>query len=89
MHEPAICEHCGEMFEPDARLAGAIASCPRCGKAVEIPGLRDPLWFLIRGLAVAAAIGIGVVVGMTAGPIVGFGAGAAALMAAWLLSRAL
>ena len=45
---------CGHEFEVADELAGGLANCPRCGKAVEVPGLRDPLWRLLQG---GAAIG--------------------------------
>ena len=80
---------CGHEFEVKDELAGGIANCPRCGKAVEVPGLRDPLWRLLQA---AAAIGWAMA---TAAAYVSWGITAALLTALclaallWLLSRAL
>jgi hypothetical protein len=80
---------CGHEFEADDRLAGGITNCPRCGKAVEVPGLRDPLWRLLQGGAtVMGALA-------TAAAYVSWGAVGALATAAciaallWLVSRAL
>jgi hypothetical protein len=80
---------CGNEFEVADDLAGGITNCPRCGKAVEVEGLRDPAWRLLQA---AAAIGWA---GATAAAYVSWGVGGAALAAVglgavlWLVSRAL
>lgn len=53
MTRPAACA-CGHEFEVADSLAGGIANCPRCGKAVEIPGLRDPAWRVLQAIAAVA-----------------------------------
>lgn len=89
MNAPAECGSCGNAFEADRGQAGGIVSCPRCGKAVEVPGLRDPFWRLLQIAAVAVAVGAGVLVGGAYGPAPGVAAGLGALGFLWLLSRAL
>jgi hypothetical protein len=85
---PVACA-CGHEFEVEDDLAGGIANCPRCGKAVEVPGLRDPLWRLLQGVA-----GVGWAAA-TAAAYVSWGLGGAVATAAcvaallWLVSRAL
>ncbi len=44
---------CGRSFEVPDSLAGGIANCPGCGRAADVPGLRDPFW---RALLVAAVL---------------------------------
>jgi len=85
---PATCA-CGNEFEVVDDLAGGITNCPRCGKAVEVEGLRDPLWRLLQ---LAAAVGWA---SATAAAYVNWGVGGAAVTALclgavlWLVSRAL
>jgi hypothetical protein len=80
---------CGHEFEVADELAGGIANCPRCGKAVEVEGLKDPAWRLLQAVAAAGWASA------TAAAYFAWGAlGAAAtavLLAAvlWLVSRAL
>lgn len=80
---------CGHEFEVRDDLAGGITNCPRCGKAVEVEGLRDPAWRLLQVVAVAGWASA------TAAAYFAWGvAGAAAVamgLAAvlWLVSRAL
>ncbi len=56
------CEHCLHGFEVADSLAGGIASCPKCGKATAVHGLRDPLFRFVQvamvgGWAVLTAVG--------------------------------
>lgn len=88
MRDVATCGHCGASFEPAPAEAGALVNCPKCGRVVDVPGLRDPLWAAARLLVLAAAIGAGWLVG-GGDPWLGAGAAVAVLAAAWLLSRAL
>lgn len=48
-----ICEECGQPNEVADQFAGGIVNCSGCGRAVSVPGLRDPLW---RALQVVAAV---------------------------------
>jgi len=80
---------CGKSFDAPESLAGGITNCPACGHAVEVPGLRDPYWRVLQGVAAVAWAFA------TAWTYVEFGATAAVVVAAalagllWLLSRAL
>jgi len=84
----ALCA-CGHEFEVRGDLAGGITNCPRCGKAVEVPGLRDPAWRLLQVIAAVAWACA------TAGAYVAWGLADAVTLAVcvaallWLLSRAL
>jgi len=51
-----FCE-CGHLNEVDETLAGGIVNCAGCGRAVEVEGLRDPLWRTIQAGAVIAWAG--------------------------------
>lgn len=88
MTRAAACA-CGREFEVADGLAGGITNCPRCGKAVEVPGLRDPAWRILQGVAAigwaAVTAGAYLVWGI-AGAVATAVAGAALL---WLVSRAL
>lgn len=89
MPPSATCPHCQHTFAAAAELAGGITNCPHCGKAVEVPGLNDPMWRLLQfGVVLGAAAG-GWIVGLTSGPLLGVTAGAAMLGGAWLVSRVL
>jgi uncharacterized paraquat-inducible protein A len=87
--EPAVCAHCRHAFEPPARLAGGIANCPRCGRAVEVPGLRDPMWRVLQAVVAAAAVAVTLVMAQYTSPAPAVVAGALVLAGAWLLSRVL
>lgn len=53
---------CGQWFECEPKFAGGFVNCPSCGKAVSVPGLRDPLWRLVQVLGVVAwCVAVGVV----------------------------
>ena len=86
---PADCSHCRHAFTVSKNLAGGIANCPHCGKAVEVAGTRDPLWRAAQlGAGLLAGAG-GVTVGAAAGPVAGSGAAAGAAAVLWLISRAM
>ncbi|MEN8151592.1 MAG: hypothetical protein ABFS86_17385 [Planctomycetota bacterium] len=89
MNPVVTCEHCGHMFEADAKLAGGYTNCPGCGKATPVEGLRDPLWRLFQ---VGAAVGVVIataIAGVAVGPAAAVGVFVAGLALAWLISRAL
>ena len=78
---------CGHWFECDDKFAGGYVNCPSCKKAVEVPGLRDPLWRLVQVGAVIGwliAVWIGYVAGGGAAAVLAAVVGAGAL---WALSR--
>ena len=79
---------CGHFFQVDEVAAGGFVNCPRCQKAVLVPGLRDPLWRLLQaGAAVTwggAVFFAGATWGAPAAILVGLGL--AVLL--WLVSRA-
>ena len=80
---------CGAVFDANDRLAGGVTNCPSCGRAVDVPGLRDPAWRAIQALALVAVAGVGAVAYARGG----VGAAAIAILIAgaalWLISRAL
>jgi hypothetical protein len=82
------CE-CGEIFDTPDQLKGGITNCPRCEKAVEVPGLSDPLWRVLQLCAALAWAGVTALVFVQAGlapaAIVAF----VTALALWLLSRGL
>ena len=80
---------CGHDFEVGDDLVGGITNCPRCGKAVEVPGLRDPFWRALQAVAALAWVAA-TVAGSLAWGLPG-GVATAACVAAllWLVSRAL
>lgn len=88
MNRTAECTGCRRLFEVDPKFTGGLVPCPGCGKATEVPGLRDPLWFLVRLGVVLGSAATGVVVAHVHGTELGIGAGVLALATAWLVSRA-
>ena len=86
MSIPVGCD-CGHYFTADAKLAGGFTNCPRCGRAVAVPGLRDPIWRAVQVGALGLWV-LGVAWAATA-----WGAGAALLVAIggalllWVISR--
>ncbi|MCA8957533.1 MAG: hypothetical protein KDC87_15775 [Planctomycetes bacterium] len=88
MDVPVDCA-CGHRFSVPESLVGGLAQCPECGKATEVPGLRDPLWRVLQVLAllaVVAAAWFGFQVGGAGGAMLG-GAGTAVVL--WVFSRGL
>ena len=47
------CAHCGRFFEAADSMAGGLTNCPACGKATEVPGLRDQYF---RAMQVGTAV---------------------------------
>ena len=88
MTEPAYCD-CGKMIEVSADQAGGIVNCPGCGKAVDVPGLRDPLWRLLQAGALLAVVGGTWLAGHLWGPSAAVVGGLGLAFAMWLVSRAL
>jgi hypothetical protein len=72
---------CGHMFSVGESFAGGIVNCPKCGHAVDVPGLRDPAWRALQVLGIliwsAATFGaicwggflMGILVGLAAAGI--------------------
>jgi hypothetical protein len=87
--EIATCPHCRTPAEVPDRFAGGIVNCKKCGRAIEVPGLRDPLWWLLRAGVVVAAIAIGVLIAQRHGPATGALTGIGLLAGSWLVSRVL
>jgi len=70
------CELCGEFFEVADTLAGGLANCPACGQAVQVPGLRDPMYRLVLiGMAIGWVVltAIGWAVGGLQGAVIAGG----------------
>lgn len=81
--------HCGHFFSAPDSLAGGIANCPSCGKAVEVSGLRDPFWRVLVAGAVVLWVGVTAAVGVAAGPAAAVLTGLTLAGVLWLISRAL
>ncbi len=83
-----FCE-CGQLNEVSEELGGGIVNCSGCGRAVTVPGLRDPLW---RVMEVAAVVGWAAATAFTyatAGVVWAFVVAVGVALSLWLLSRAL
>lgn len=89
MNPLARCGHCQHPFEVEAKFTGGLVPCPNCGKVVDVPGLRDPIWLALRIGAVVAAVGVGVLVGSWRGVETGAVVTAGVLFVLWLASRVL
>lgn len=87
--EVVQCPHCRAPAEVPAGFRGGLVNCARCGKVVEVGGLRDPLWLLLRVGAVVAVVALAALVGARWSPALGVLVGALAALASWGLSRAL
>ena len=88
MHDAVTCGACRHAFEPTAEQLGGLVKCPSCGRVVDVPGLHDPLWWLLRLGALLAASTLCVWFGWH-DPWRGVVAGALALASLWLLGRGL
>ncbi len=80
---------CGHLFPVGENFIGGVVNCPKCGHAVDVPGLRDAAWttlvilgVIVWGAGSAAATLIG-------GPLTGVVAALAIATVLWLVSRAL
>ena len=87
MLEPITCPHCKHSFEPSRDQLGGLVLCPHCRRGVDVPGLNDPLWWLLRVGILVAAIGAGAWFGRVE-PWRGALAFVVVLGGAWLVSRA-
>jgi hypothetical protein len=79
---------CSWSFDASDDLAGGLANCPSCGRAAEVPGLRDPLWRLIQVGAAIVVVGAAAYAWSQAGPAAAFAVAAVLGALLWLLSRA-
>lgn len=50
MDVPVTCD-CGHSWYVSAQFVGGLTNCPRCSKATSVPGLRDPFWRVLQGIA--------------------------------------
>jgi hypothetical protein len=83
------CPNCRASTEVATGFRGGLINCQRCGKVIEVAGLRDPLWWLLRTGA-TLAIGAATVLAVEHFGIArGMLSGAALATIAWLLSRGL
>jgi hypothetical protein len=87
--EIVSCPHCRTQLEVAGRLRGALLNCTKCGRVVEVPGLRDPLWLLLRLAALALGLSLVWLLEPHWGPWGAAAAGAGTVALLWLLSRAL
>ena len=85
----AACEHCGEIFFAADNLAGGITNCPRCGRAVDVPGLRDAWWRALQALAAIGVVAVAAIAYVLGGLPAAVIAGGVAAGLCWLASRAL
>ena len=79
---------CGHFFQVGEAAAGGYVNCPRCEKAVQVPGLRDPLWRLIQVGAAVAWGGATYLAGATWGVQGALLVGLVLALVLWLVSRA-
>ena len=89
MNRLAQCAHCRHEFEVEPRFIGGLVPCPRCAKVVDVPGTRDPLWWLLVGGGAVLVLGASVLVGTLHGTAFGLVAFAVLAAAGLLLTRAL
>ena len=80
---------CGRSFEVQDSLAGGIANCPGCGRAADVPGLRDPIWKALLVGALIVWAGASALVTVAAGPAAGVIAAIALAILFWLISLGL
>lgn len=79
---------CGHFFQVEETSAGGYVNCPKCGKAVEVPGLRDPLWRALQVGAVVVWVGAIYLAGAAYGAPAAILAGLVLGGLLWLVSRA-
>ncbi len=53
MDVPVTCD-CGHSWYVSATFVGGLTNCPNCGKAASVPGLHDPFWRVLQGIALVA-----------------------------------
>jgi hypothetical protein len=80
---------CGQEFTARPEQAGGIVNCPRCARAVEVPGLRDPFWRMIQAVGVVVWIAVIAAVYAWQGTAAALLAAIGGAFVLWLLSRAL
>ena len=65
------CGGCARIFEVEDRFAGGIVNCPGCGRATEVSGLRDPIWWGLLALAFLGWAATSIGAGWAWGPLAG------------------
>jgi len=64
------CEHCLKLFDAEESMAGGLVNCPSCGRATEVPGLRDA-WYRVVQAGMVAGWAVLTAIGWTAGGLTG------------------
>lgn len=82
------CE-CGQLDEVADEFAGGIVNCSGCGRAITVPGLRDPMWRALQVGAVIGWAGMTAVTYATAGLVPALAVAVGLALSLWLLSRML
>ena len=60
---------CGHLWYVAPDLAGGLTNCPRCGKATQVDGLKDPLWRVLQGAAVVGWVVVVTLLYAQTGPL--------------------
>jgi len=79
---------CGHRFDAGDELAGGVTNCPQCGRAVEVPGLRDPFWRVLQAAGAVVWAVATAVAAVEGGAIAGVVTAVVVAGLLWLLSRA-
>ncbi|HUG90121.1 MAG TPA: hypothetical protein VML55_04760 [Planctomycetaceae bacterium] len=66
-----ICPRCGQTFVVPVALIGGIANCPGCGRAVEVPGRSEAMYWSLLGLGAAGVLAAAVLAFVLGGPAIG------------------
>ena len=70
-HRVRVSCPCTERFEVPASMVGGLANCPRCRKAVEVPGGPEPLFWVLLGAGALVVLGISAAGFAIGGPVAG------------------
>jgi len=85
---PVTCA-CGNRFQVSESFKNGLVNCPQCGKATDVGGGPEPLFWVLLGIGAAIVLAVSGAVWAFGGAVAGgitFGIGAAILGAIVLAS---
>jgi hypothetical protein len=67
---PVTCG-CGSKFEVAESFRNGLVNCPQCGKATEVGGGPEPLFWILLAIGISFVLGLSGLLWVGVGPVAG------------------